>query len=593
MSKGFISRVLNPSFQEKVNQIINQESPFQLEIHDNFFCYRGLPRNEFTTLTQLTGLTITSVGLTGIGCLTSLQLINLDLTDNDIYSFSAPQMTKLTSLTLDKNPLSSIGELPPNLLHFSLKDIDFRSFVPIFKAVTQLKNLTSLNMERFAPWRESNEEKIEELQQQFDQVSNLEDESLQGIMGERIAILIQQLMNQIDEMTNEIQGVEECDNPLFSFIIASLPKLETINGQKLDKNSVRIKQYSSYKETPVIEFNEKRQKGIQITRFDTELHCCNKWNKIEGINKPRQLDFSPVTGELVVGSLNGEVYIYNEHFPIKTITSVIRKPIYGIGWFRTTQNQSKVVIGNNEGNLFLVNTSDTTCRQLQTIEILLSLHINSNDESMVTTGNGCGVTIFDTNTFNIKHKFDSIHQGAVNVARFGSVDPNLLVTSSHDKTIKAWDLRTKMNSPIQVMKGVSPFNSVGINSNDTAVVAAGKDNYVVRFDLRKGEEVRGLNMKLQKLLEDDNYTRAYFNSENDSVIIASTKQTSLFVCDAVTGRVTTECFFDPSEIEYCDGLLSLRPHPFDPYRVYTIPFEEQDFKIKGLYECDIINSYSH
>ena len=45
------------------------------------------------------------------------------------------------------------------------------------------------------------------------------------------------------------------------------------------------------------------------------------------------------------------------------------------------------------------------------------------------------------------------------------------------------------------------------------------------------------------------------------------------------------------DVDGNDGILSLRPHPFDPYKFYVIGFKNENFQINGVYECDISESF--
>ncbi|ELP86188.1 hypothetical protein EIN_328950 [Entamoeba invadens IP1] len=595
MLKGLLThrRSTQPgiSFLSKVKEVTNSESPTTLTTNDTSFTFNHIPRTDFSLLTNLTQLSMTNMKLQSLGVIANLKLLELDVSNNEISSFGHAEMTTLTKLDLSENPLFDLHQFPPNLVDLSLGNIDFRSFVPVLKVVLPLKKLRRLTLPQFAPWRQTTQERIEQVQSQFDQIQSLDNGQMQDVLEGRIAAVIERLMAQIEEMTNELSSLEEFDNPLFSRIQENLT-LDELNGEHL---TARTHDQSSliYDHTNPIAYVEQRKCGVCNVPFDTGFNVTSQWDKIEGISSPRQFEYSPVSGELAIGTMKGAIYVV-DHNTCQRIQTTYNDPIYGIGWYKTRNNRMKAVVGSSEGELGVIDSFQTSYTHIHSLENLFSLHVNTSDRYLVTSGNGNGVCLFDANTFQVYKKFDAIHEGKVNVARFGNTDENVLVTSSYDKTIKLWDLRSGLKKEAQVMKGVSLFISVGLNSSDTEVVASGKDNYVVKFDLRKNEEnkenksSKGTTMKVQKLLEENNYTRAYFTCDDKNVVVASTMQTSIFMCDAQSGKLVAECFFDPLKIDMCDGLVSLRPHPFDPFVVSAIPFINDPFQTLGLYQCDIM-----
>ncbi|KAL7717932.1 Leucine-rich repeat and WD repeat-containing protein 1 [Entamoeba marina] len=603
------------NFTHSIQSETGNTNPSTLISSNRRLCYDSRPLNQFSQLTNLSSVSLTDVGLTSLGVLTSLRLNYLDISKNSFQLINLSNMTTLSTLILDQNPLHHLKHLPISLNTLSIKNINFKSHYPTYTTLQQLTNLSSLSISPYAPFRPTTQQHIDSIQSQFDAIQNMSDDFAREEMGDNIAAFIQQLVNQLETMTNDAQTIDDCDNPFYWHILSNTTA-KVINNEPLSTSKL-IEKNKQLTRTPILKyieqnhitpryhkhdliscqhFNSKtKEQSNRVCNYNAcqnlnnEIGGTNKFRRLDGVDAPRQIEYSPVTADLLSGTINGEIYLLKDNMQPVNIPISSNSPIYGIGWYHNINNASNAVVGDANGDCFMVNTFQLTSNKVQSIEKLLSLHISSNDEHLITTGNDNGISLFDAQTLKIKQKLDSLHQGGVNVARFATLDPYMLITCSHDKTLKLWDLRTGFNEPIQTMKGKASFITVGFDGTDSSIVASGKDNYVCRYDIRKGEDVEGVPMKIQKLLSPENYSRSYFNCDNHSVLIASTKQNSLFMCDALTGDLLFEAYYDPTIHQYADGLLSLRPHPFDPYRAIVLPFEDNGFAIKGIYECDLID----
>ncbi|ESO98356.1 hypothetical protein LOTGIDRAFT_159161 [Lottia gigantea] len=84
------------------------------------------------------------------------------------------------------------------------------------------------------------------------------------------------------------------------------------------------------------------------------------------------------------------------------------------------------------------------------------------------------------------------HDTVITGITFGNEDPNILISSSSDKTVKCWDLRSSPENAAQTFQGGcnTGFGSVDINSDDRLICAGtevdkNKDVFMIFWDRRK------------------------------------------------------------------------------------------------------------
>ena len=297
------------------------------EFYSSFLTKEKIPKEDFTGLTRLTFISIENTEMNEIGCIKELPLIELNLSNNKIESIELEEMTTLTKLKINRNPIEEIVSLPVSLKHLEINTIKMSSVVPFFDTLKSLTNLTQLTLPELFPHRKSSDDYVNQLQDQL--------EYFEGIAWreQQITNEIQRFTSELEQITDQFGGIDEITNPLISYFIMSHPSLKIFNGQPINEYDFLRKRHQMYQQTTPIEFIESNRIGKKYHLFDETIQTPWQWRKIEGIENPRQIDFSPITGELCVGSTTGEVYIVNEDqsLPIKSVQLPPRKNIYGIG----------------------------------------------------------------------------------------------------------------------------------------------------------------------------------------------------------------------------------------------------------------------
>lgn len=73
-----------------------------------------------------------------------------------------------------------------------------------------------------------------------------------------------------------------------------------------------------------------------------------------------------------------------------------------------------------------------------------SLSISSNGLLLASASADMSVILWDTITFKKVHIFDACHKDWINACMFSDTNPDLLITSSNDFTLKLWDVKAKV-----------------------------------------------------------------------------------------------------------------------------------------------------
>ncbi|KAA0169914.1 hypothetical protein FNF27_06806 [Cafeteria roenbergensis] len=171
---------------------------------------------------------------------------------------------------------------------------------------------------------------------------------------------------------------------------------------------------------------------------------------------------------------------------------------------------------------------------------LTSVHVNSTDEKLLCSGYSNDVSVYDIETGKRAVHFRSAHTAHINIARFAHESPNVMATSSFDKTIKVWDLRTPKR-PNYTIKSERGFVMIAFSPNDLTLLGSAVDNEVTLFSSMDGRRLLGLDAA--RTGNRDNYTRSYFMDGGDVIVCGSSEQRTLRYFCAHTGE-----FLDSTEL---------------------------------------------
>ena len=114
--------------------------------------------------------------------------------------------------------------------------------------------------------------------------------------------------------------------------------------------------------------------------------------------------------------------------------------------------------------------------------------------------------------------YKKIHNDSIMVNKF--FEDNLILTGSHDKTIKLWDLRSNLFSPEIIFDNNDKICDDLCIINDNYFCATG-DNYIELFDIRKKEKINFVNPiknTITKISKAKNNTRLFCLSPGETFI---------------------------------------------------------------------------
>ena len=110
------------------------------------------------------------------------------------------------------------------------------------------------------------------------------------------------------------------------------------------------------------------------------------------------------------------------------------------------------------------------------------------------------------------------HNDSIMVNKF--FEDNLILTGSHDKTIKLWDLRSNLFSPEIIFDNSDKICDDICIINDNYFCATG-DNHIELFDIRKNEKINFVNPiknSIMKITKAKNNTRLFCLSPGETFI---------------------------------------------------------------------------
>lgn len=178
-------------------------------------------------------------------------------------------------------------------------------------------------------------------------------------------------------------------------------------------------------------------------------------------------------------------------------------------------------------NLRLTETSAVQTEQ-GTEDYVLDLAVQSGigNPIVAATSSNYSIRLFTRQTFAQTGTIKG-HEDVITSIRFGKTDPFLLMSSSLDKTIRCWDLRTDTSKAAQIFRGSSKTNNLfrgtDVNASDRVLCAGmesdAEDNAYLLFWDRRGGRLLGCYSESHE----DDITQVCFHPENaDKLATGST-----------------------------------------------------------------------
>ncbi|KNC97324.1 uncharacterized protein SPPG_09457 [Spizellomyces punctatus DAOM BR117] len=147
----------------------------------------------------------------------------------------------------------------------------------------------------------------------------------------------------------------------------------------------------------------------------------------------------------------------------------------------TGSNDKKVILYDAKAGVVKATLSGS-------LQGIMSLAFNNGSELVMGTSNDNSVKIWNVGTGRLKHTLTG-HIGKVYAAKF--TDSNCVISGSHDRTIKIWDLAKGFCT--STIFTLSSCNDLTLLNGDGTVIASGHlDNNIRIWDTRSGSLVREL-----------------------------------------------------------------------------------------------------
>lgn len=218
-----------------------------------------------------------------------------------------------------------------------------------------------------------------------------------------------------------------------------------------------------------------------------------------------------------------------------------RDSILALCWLKKYPNY--IVSGSGTGKIHCMKAFDEysegkdenfTVACYQDFAHLTSLHINMDDSLLLTSGYSRGIRVYDAVTGSILREMESLHDDHINISRFSNQSPNLITTSSFDKTLKTWDLRTSMKSPIYSVKCNTGIVMINFSKDDNFILASALDNEINQIYFMDGRH--HLTYQIPSTGLSNNFTRAYYSSSGKYAISGACEEKNVKILSPYSGE---------------------------------------------------------
>ena len=147
-----------------------------------------------------------------------------------------------------------------------------------------------------------------------------------------------------------------------------------------------------------------------------------------------------------------------------------------------------------------------------------SIDIDSSKVKFISASRDCSFKYFDMINENPIKEYKKSHKDSIMVNKF--FDQNTILTGSHDKTLKLWDLRNSLSSPELIFNNSDKICDDLEIINDNYFCATG-DNNVILYDIRKTEQINFVNPvknTISKIIKANNNTRLFLLSPGETFV---------------------------------------------------------------------------
>ena len=185
------------------------------------------------------------------------------------------------------------------------------------------------------------------------------------------------------------------------------------------------------------------------------------------------------------------------------------------------RNDGKLILtGDESGKLFIheIITKNQIRKYSSHNLAITSIDIDSSLVKFISSSRDCSFKYFDMINEKPIKDYKKSHNDSIMVNKF--FEDNLILTGSHDKTIKLWDLRSNLFSPEIIFDNSDKICDDICIINDSYFCSTG-DNNIELFDIRKNEKINFVNPiknSIMKITKAKNNTRLFCLSPGETFI---------------------------------------------------------------------------
>lgn len=179
-----------------------------------------------------------------------------------------------------------------------------------------------------------------------------------------------------------------------------------------------------------------------------------------------------------------------------------------------------LLTGDESGKLFIheIITKNQIRKYSSHNLAITSIDIDSSLVKYISSSRDCSFKYFDMVSEKPIKDYKKSHNDSIMINKF--FEDNLILTGSHDKTIKLWDLRSNLFSPEIIFDNSDKICDDICIINDNYFCVTG-DNNIILFDIRKKEKINFVNPiknTITKISKAKNNTRLFCLSPGETFI---------------------------------------------------------------------------
>lgn len=175
-------------------------------------------------------------------------------------------------------------------------------------------------------------------------------------------------------------------------------------------------------------------------------------------------------------------------------------------------------------------------------DYILDISVQERSNTLAATSSNKFIRLFSYSNLATKGSIEG-HSGLITGVKFANTESDILFSSSEDKTIKCWDVRTDLKKPVSVFEGYEEsnniFTSFDVSCNDRVICAGcaqnkkSEDVHLLFWD-RRGKELLGCYSDSHQ----DDITQVCFHPTEPDTL--STGSTDGLVCVFDIGQPTED-----------------------------------------------------